>query len=53
MYTDERTDYSFFGNNIAAGQFQQQVWGPVCADPAVSEVKARENPKFDWAAATH
>ncbi|OAL00151.1 PR-1-like protein [Phaeosphaeriaceae sp. SRC1lsM3a] len=42
--------YSFFGNNIAAGQFQQQVWGPVCKDPAVSEVKARESPDFNWVA---
>jgi hypothetical protein len=42
------TDYSFFGNNVAAGQFQAQVWGPVCGDPALSEVQARENVRFDW-----
>jgi hypothetical protein len=42
------TDYSFFGNNIAPGQFQNEVWGPVCSDPAVSEVKARADVKFDW-----
>ena len=27
-------DYTFFGNNIAAGQFQEQVWGPVCQLPS-------------------
>jgi hypothetical protein len=42
------TDYSFFGNNVAAGQFQAQVWGPVCGDPALSEVQARESVEFDW-----
>jgi hypothetical protein len=43
-----RPDYSFFGNNIAAGQFQAQVWAPVCSDPEVAEVKAREDVHFDW-----
>jgi hypothetical protein len=42
------TDYSFFGNNVAVGQFQAQVWGPVCGDPALSEVQARESVEFDW-----
>lgn len=43
------TDYSFFGNNIAAGQFEAQVWAPVCSDPSVGEVVARENVHFNWA----
>ncbi|KAF1937479.1 PR-1-like protein [Clathrospora elynae] len=42
--------YSFFGNNIAAGQFQAQVWAPVCADPTVGEVTARQTVDFNWAA---
>ena len=42
------TDYSFFGNNIAAGQFEAQVWAPVCSDPSVGEVQAREDVNFDW-----
>jgi hypothetical protein len=42
------TDYSFFGNNIAAGQFQAQVWAPVCPDPGVTAVNAREDVNFDW-----
>lgn len=44
-------DYSFFGNNIAAGQFEAQVWAPVCHDPAAGEVAARQDVKFDWARA--
>jgi hypothetical protein len=43
-------DYNFAGNNIAAGQFQVQVWGPVCSDPTVAEVSAREDTQFDWTA---
>jgi hypothetical protein len=42
-------DYSFFGNNIAAGQFEAQVWAPVCSDPDVGEVVAREDVNFNWA----
>ncbi|KAJ4376075.1 hypothetical protein N0V83_001356 [Neocucurbitaria cava] len=41
--------YSFFGNNIAAGQFEAQVWPPVCGDPTVSEAKKREDVAFNWA----
>ncbi|OSS52013.1 hypothetical protein B5807_03101 [Epicoccum nigrum] len=26
--------YEFAGNNVAAGQFQAQVWGPICGDPS-------------------
>lgn len=44
-------DYSFFGNNIAAGQFEDQVWAPVCHDPAAGEVVARQDVNFDWAGA--
>lgn len=44
-------DYSFFGNNIAAGQFEAQVWAPVCHDPAAGEVVARQDVNFDWAGA--
>jgi len=40
--------YEFFGNNVAAGQFKAQVWGPVCNDPSVKEVAARESIEFDW-----
>jgi hypothetical protein len=43
------TDYSFFGNNIAAGQFEAQVWAPVCKDPDVAEVTKREDVNFNWA----
>jgi hypothetical protein len=46
------SDYLFYGNNIAAGQFEEQVWAPVCSDPAISEVSAREDVKFDWTART-
>lgn len=42
-------DYSFYGNNVAPGQFEEQVWGPVCSDPSVNEVSERENVDFDWA----
>ena len=45
------TDYEFFGNNIAAGQFEAQVWGPVCNDPSSGEATKRENVHFDWAVA--
>ncbi|CAN9239372.1 PR-1-like protein [Alternaria alternata] len=41
--------YSFFGNNIAAGQFEAQVWAPVCKDPDVAEVTKREDVNFNWA----
>lgn len=41
-------DYSFFGNNIAKGQFEAQVWAPVCGDPTPGEVKERRDVKFDW-----
>ncbi|KAH8724176.1 CAP domain-containing protein [Phaeosphaeriaceae sp. PMI808] len=40
--------YYFFGNNVAEGQFRQQVWAPVCGDPAVGEVRARADVEFDW-----
>lgn len=43
------TDYSFFGNNIAAGQFEAQVWAPVCSDSDVAEITKREDVNFDWA----
>jgi hypothetical protein len=43
----------FYGNNVAEGQFQAQVWGLVCGDPAVSEVQARQDVNFDWTARTH
>lgn len=47
--TDIALDYEFFGNNVAAGQFEAQVWGPVCNDPSVKEVAARESVDFNWA----
>ena len=43
-------DYMFYGNNAAAGQFKEQVWGPVCGDPSTAEVTARDDVKFDWTA---
>ena len=43
-----RTDYSFFGNNVAAGQFEAQVWAPVCHDPDAAAVAARDDAHFDW-----
>jgi hypothetical protein len=43
-----KTDYSFFGNNIAPGQFEKQVWAPICSDPTVGEVAARADVNFDW-----
>ncbi|KAH7067986.1 CAP domain-containing protein [Paraphoma chrysanthemicola] len=42
--------YEFFGNNIAAGQFEQQVWAPVCHDPSAEAVAERANIDFDWTA---
>lgn len=42
-------DYDYVGNNIAAGQFEAQVWGPVCGDPTVDEVKKRAEAGYDWA----
>jgi hypothetical protein len=42
------TDYDYVGNNIAAGQFEAQVWGPVCGDPAVGEVRARADVHYKW-----
>ncbi|EAT76506.1 hypothetical protein HBI56_230850 [Parastagonospora nodorum] len=44
--------YNWYGNNVAEGQFREQVWGPVCHDPSVGEVKARQNVAFDWTART-
>ena len=49
MLTD--LDYEFFGNNIAAGQFEAQVWAPVCGDPSVHEATEREDIQFNWAVA--
>jgi hypothetical protein len=40
-------DYNWYGNNVAEGQFREQVWGPVCHDPSVGEVKARQDITFD------
>lgn len=41
-------DYDFVGNNIAAGQFEAQVWGPVCSGPSLSEVTKRAEVSYDW-----
>ncbi|KAH9865973.1 hypothetical protein J1614_008537 [Plenodomus biglobosus] len=41
--------YSFYGNNIASGQFEEQVWGPICSDPTTNEVSERESVNFEWA----
>tara|TARA_R110002003_G_scaffold3143_2_gene24841 strand:+ start:8461 stop:8682 length:222 start_codon:yes stop_codon:yes gene_type:complete len=41
-------DYEYYGNNIAAGQFEQQVWAPVCHDPSAEAVAARASIDFDW-----
>jgi hypothetical protein len=38
----------YYGNNAAEGQFKEQVWGPVCADPTREQAKAREDVHFDW-----
>ena len=43
-----RADYVYVGNNIAAGQFAAQVWGPVCADPSVAEATKRSDVGYDW-----
>ena len=43
-------DYEFFGNNIAAGQFHAQVWGPVCNDPSADEAMERRDINYNWAA---
>ncbi|CAO2651764.1 Nn.00g000470.m01.CDS01 [Neocucurbitaria sp. VM-36] len=43
--------YEFFGNNIAAGQFEAQVWAPVCSDPSRGEAAEREDVHFNWAVA--
>ncbi|KAJ4331271.1 hypothetical protein N0V87_009307 [Didymella glomerata] len=40
--------YDFVGNNIAAGQFQAQVWGPVCGDPSAGEATKRAEISYDW-----
>jgi hypothetical protein len=42
------SDYDFVGNNIAAGQFQAQVWGPVCGDPSAGEATKRAEISYDW-----
>lgn len=43
------SDYDFVGNNIATGQFQAQVWGPVCGDPSAGEATKRAEISYDWA----
>lgn len=44
-----KTDYDYVGNNIAAGQFEAQVWGPVCGDPSIGEATKRAEVGYDWA----
>jgi len=40
--------YSFFGNNVETGQFEAQVWAPVCHDPDAASVTTRDDVHFDW-----
>lgn len=41
-------DYDYVGNNIAAGQFEAQVWGPVCGQPSAGEAVKRADVGYDW-----
>lgn len=40
--------YEYYGNNIAPGQFQAQVWGPVCRNPTAREATERQDVDFNW-----